>query len=209
MNTTNTYHRSRWIRAGILATLIALVAGGLIYWRIESARVYIDTATISAPSIALSASQPGTLQEVYVQPGDEVRADQQVARVGNELVKAKIAGVVIAIDDKAGAQVNPNEAVVTMIDPGALRVVGKIDEDKGFSRIQIGDTVAFTVDAFGGTTFNAVIDEVSPTSEQSGIVFSISDKREVKQFDVKARFDVAANPGIKNGMSARMWVYTR
>lgn len=200
--------RRHWIRTGIIVTVIAVLAGGLMYWRVQSTRVFIDSSMIQAPSIALSAAQPGTLEAIYVQPGDIVAAEQPVAQVGTGLVKAKIAGVIISIDDKVGAQVNPNEPVVTMIDPNALRVVGKIDEDKGYSRITVGDQVTFTVDALGGTQFSGVIDEVSPTSEQSGIVFSISDKREVKQFDVKARFDVQGNPGIKNGMSARLWVYT-
>lgn len=205
----HTTARSRWIRAGISISLIALIAGALVFWRIESSRVFIDTATVSAPAIDLAASQPGILQEVYVQPGDTVAAEQPVARVGNEIIKAKIAGVILRVGDKVGAQVNPSEPVVTMIDPSALRIIGRIDEDKGYSRIAVGDTVVFTVDALGSRQFSGVIDEVSPTSEQSGIIFSISDKREIKQFDVKARFDVAGNPAIKNGMSARLWVYTR
>src|SRR5262249_54386642 len=99
--------------------------------------------------------------------------------------------------------------VVEMIDPSELRVVGKVDENKGLDRIAVGDSVSFTVDAFGGKTYSAVVDEISPTSEQSGIVFNISDKREVKQFDVKARFDTAAYPELRNGMSARMWIYQK
>jgi hypothetical protein len=42
---------------------------------------------------------------------------------------------------------------------------------------------------------------------QSDIVFSISDKREEKEFEVKATFDADAYPELKNGMSAKMWVY--
>ncbi len=67
----------------------------------------------------------------------------------------------------------------------------------------------FTVDAFGGQTFTGVIDEVAPTSNQSGIVFNISNQRQVQQFDVKARFDTTAYPQLRNGMSARMWIYTK
>ena len=46
-------------------------------------------------------------------------------------------------------------------------------------------------------------------SQQSGVVFTISDKRETKQFLIKVRFDAAAYPELKNGMSARMWVYVQ
>lgn len=201
--------RTEWIRAGIVATIIVACAGGIIYWIYTSSQVYIDTATIEAPLINLSPSQPGTLQEVYVHEGDYVNDDAVVARVDNELVKTKVAGIVVSVPQTIGAVVDPTQPVVTMIDPTQLRVVGKIDEDKGLDRIAVGDRVAFTVDAFGSKNFYAVVDEVSPTSNQSAVVFNISDKREVKQFDIKARYDYSAYPDLKNGMSARMWVYTQ
>lgn len=192
-----------------MIAVIVLVAGGIAYWVITSARVYIDTATVEAPLIELAPSQAGVLQSVSVQPGDEVPAHTVVAQVGNELVKSKIAGTIVAVQEKAGAEITPGESVVSMIDPSQLRVVGKIDEDKGLSRIQVGDPVVFTVDAFGGKEYSGVIDEVSPTSEATQIVFNISDTRQEQQFDVKARFDVNAYPELKNGMSARLWVYQK
>jgi len=205
--TTNKSSRGIWIRTGIALTAIVVLAGGFIYWRVTSTRVYVDTASIEAPLIALAPSQAGTLEEVYVNVGDSVPQDTTVARVGNELIKSKVAGVIVSTPNNIGAQINPGTAVVTMVDPSQLRVVGKVDEDKGLDRIKVGDSVTFTVDAFGSKQFNGVIDEISPTSEQSGIVFNISGQREVKQFDVKARFDVNAAPNLKNGMSARMWIY--
>ena len=199
--------QKNWIRAGLVALCFVAIAAGLIYWFSVSKRVYVDSASIEAPLIQLSPAAPGVLQEVYVQEGDIVPANTPVARVGNELVKSKVSGVIVSVPETIGAQTSPSQPVVTMIDPTQLRVVGKVDEDKGLSRIQVGDTVTFTVDAFGRKQFSGVIDEVSPTSQQSGVVFNISDKRETKQFDVKARFDVQGNPGLKNGMSAKMWIF--
>ena len=131
------------------------------------------------------------------------------ALVGTEVVKSKIAGLIVSTSDTLGAPVAPGTNVVTMIDPSQLRVVGQIDENKGLAQIQVGDPVTFTVDAFGGKTFSAVVDEVAPTANASGIVFNISSQRQTQQFDVKARFDVNAYPLLKNGMSARMNVYTK
>jgi len=192
---------------GAIAGGVLLLAAGIIYWEVTSSRVAIDSASIMAPLIDLSPSQPGVLQSVAVQPGDSVPAEAVVAQIGNQLIKTKIAGTIVSVNQVIGAQINANESVVTMIDPTQLRVVGKIDEDKGLSRIQVGDKVVFTVDAFGGKQYSGVIDEVAPTSEQTQIVFNISDARQEQQFDVKARFDIAAYPELKNGMSARMWVY--
>jgi hypothetical protein len=103
----------------------------------------------------------------------------------------------------------PGSPVVSMIDPSQLRIIGKIDEDKGLSRIKVGDPAIFTIDAFGSTEFTGIVDEVSPTSNQSGVVFSISDKREIKQFDIKVRYDTLLYPQFKNGMSAKLRIYAK
>lgn len=201
--------KSVWIRTGLIVSLIAMTAAGFIYWRVTTSRVYVDSASIEAPLIDLSPSQAGTLEDVYVQVGDSVPQNATVARVGNELIKSKVAGIIVSVPDTIGAGTKPGEPVITMIDPTQLRVVGKVDENKGLDRLKVGDTVVFTVDTFGSKQYSAVVDEISPTSEQSGIVFNISDQREVKQFEVKARFDANVYSELKNGMSARMWVYGR
>jgi len=197
-----------WIRTSIIAIVILAVAGGIIYWLMTSQSVYIDSSSIKAPLINLAPSAPGILQEVYVHEGDVVNANTPVARVDNELVKSKVAGVIVSVPETIGAQVSPAQAVVTMIDPSQLRVVGEVDENKGLDKIKIGEPITFTVDAFGSQQFSGVIDEVAPTSNASGVVFNISSARETQQFDVKARFDTSKYPQLKNGMSARMWVFT-
>jgi multidrug resistance efflux pump len=97
--------------------------------------------------------------------------------------------------------------VATMIDPTQLRVVGNLDENKGLDNVVVGDPATFTVDAFGGEQFKGVVDEVAPTSEQSSVVFNISDERPTNQFAVYVRFDPTQYPQLKNGMSAKIWVY--
>ena len=206
-HTSKSSARARWIRTGIIVLVIAALAASLIYWQVISMRIYVDTSSIQAPEIDLAPSQAGILQSVSVKEGDTVNAYQTVAQVGNELIQSKVAGVVISVPNTVGAQVNPGTSVVTMIDLTQLRVVGEVDEDKGLDRIKVGDPVTFTVDAFGSKQFSGVVDEIAPTSQQSQIVFNISDQREEQQFDVKVRFDTNAYPQLKNGMSARMWIY--
>lgn len=188
-----------------------IIAAGAVaaYFIITSGRVSIDTASIQAPLIGLTSTAPGLLDTVYVHVGDTVAANQPVALVGTQVITSKVAGLVVSVNDTVGAPVSAGADVVTMIDTSQLRVVGRIDENKGFSLIHVGDPVTFTVDAFGGKTFTGVIDEVAPTSNQSGIVFNISSQRQIQQFDVKARFDTSAYPELKNGMSARMEIYTK
>ncbi len=199
--------RRAWIQAGLAVVLSGAIAAGLIYWMTENTRVYIDTAMVEAPVISLSPTSAGRLENVFVNEGDEVSANMPVAQVGNELVKTKIAGIITSVPDQIGAEVSPGQEVIEMIDPSQLRVVGKIDENKGLSRIAVGDPASFTVDAFGGKEYTGIVDEISPTSVQSGIVFNISDQRPTQQFAVKVRFDQSAYPELKNGMSARIWIY--
>ena len=96
-----------------------------------------------------------------------------------------------------------------MLDSKQFRVIGIIDEDKGLSRIKDGDTAVFTVDAYGSTQFMGIVDEVSPTSNQSGSRFSLSDKREIKQFNIKVRYDILLHPEFRNGMSVKLRVYAK
>ena len=191
------------------AVLVAGAVGGGIYWYVTSQRVYVDTAYVEAPLINLSSSHGGVLQDVLVNAGDTVPANTVVAQVGNDLVKTNIAGLIVNTNKQLGTLVNPGQTVVTMIDPNQLRVVGEVDEDKGLSQIKIGDPVTFTVDAFGSKQYQGVVDEISPTSQQSDVVFNISDQRPVEQFDVKVRYDITRYPELKNGMSARLWIYNR
>lgn len=200
--------RRRLAIFGGTGLIILIAAGTAAYLIFSNNRVSIDAASISAPLIDLAPVSAGRLNAVYVNAGDSVTANEPVALVGTEVVMSKVAGLIVNVNDTVGAQVGSAEDVVTMIDPTQLRVVGSIAENKGLAQIAVGDAVRFTVDAFGSKSFIAVVDEIAPTSNASDIVFSVSDQREEQNFDVKARFDTNAYPLLKNGMSARMTVYT-
>ncbi len=194
---------------GGLALLIIAIAGIASYFIFADREVAIDTSSISAPIITLSPVSSGRLNAVYVNEGDILPANTPVALVGTEVLKTKVAGLIVQVNDTIGAQIAPGASVVEMIDPTQLRVVGRIDETKGLAQIRVGDPVTFTVDAFGSELFNGVVDEIAPTSNQSGIVFDISSQRETQQFDIKVRFNTSTYPQLKNGMSARMWIHTK
>ncbi len=186
--------------------LLAIAIGGGAYLKYSSARVAIDKAQISATIVNLGSSVPGVLQEIHVHPGDIVLPNTIVARVENEAIKTKLGGLVVSVQNDIGKRFNPGEAIVSIIDPQELRIVGQLAEDKGLNDVHVGQHATFTVDAFGSRMFYGIVDSVSPTSRDSGIVFSISDKREEKNFDVKVRFDIKAYPELKNGMSAKITV---
>jgi multidrug resistance efflux pump len=199
--------RSPMIIAAVAIIVVAAGIFGVAYLKASGMSIYTDKAEISADVTNLAPTQSGTLEEVFVNPGDQVAANTVVARVGNELIKTTSSGIIASTNDSVGALVNPGQTVVSMIDPADLRVVGHIDENKGLSDIEVGDRAEFTVDAFGSKKFDGIVDEVSPVSRQGDVVFNISDKRETSQFDVKVRFDTSAYPELKNGMSAKLHIY--
>lgn len=211
MESNNTETKPRDTKKIAIYALVALVvigaiAGGL-YLIIASERIYVDKAQILAPSINLSAKTSGILEELLVQEGDTVKENQVVARVGNELIKAQTDGLITKADANIGQSFNPGQPVVTMISPSDLRVVGQIDEDKGYKDLRVGQHAVFQVDAFGSTDFNGIVDEVSDTPNNTDVVFNISDKRTLKNYDVKIRFNLAEYPQLKNGLSAKIWIY--
>ena len=194
----------------VLACLIlAATVGFLVYLKSSSEKVSIDKSEVNAPEIDLAPTSSGYLEDMFVKKGDLVVSGEPVARVGNELVEAKINGEVIGADATIGTLYSPGQPVVKMISSDSLRIVGHLDENKGLNRIKVGDYATFTVDTFGSQQYEGVVDEISPTSRASDVVFSISDQRAVQVFDVKVRFDTDKYPELKNGMSARLTIYTK
>jgi multidrug resistance efflux pump len=196
-NTTEKVTKQSGGRRNLLVAIVGAlviigVVGGVAYFYVSSKTVYIDQSVIQAPLINLSPANSGVLQNVFVNVGDMVTANEPVAQVGNEIVEAQTSGEIVSVDQNIGEYENAltGQAIVaTMIDPTQLRVVGELDENKGLADIKVGDAAMFTVDAFGGQQFQGVVDEVAPTSNAGSVVFDISDQRPTNQFDVYVRFD--------------------
>lgn len=179
-------------------------AAGIWYYLDQQKYVSSDKASVSVPMIQLTPKAQGVLKSIYVAEGQKVIANQAVARVNDDVILTEISGVIATTKQDIGAIYNPGQAVVTMYDPAQMKIVVSIEEDQGLNDIQIGDKVKFTVDAFGSQEFDGTVEEISPISRNGDIVFSISDKRQMQNFDVKIAYDINALPNFKNGMSAKV-----
>ncbi len=197
----------KWIEIGVLAAILVGLLFTAYWWFVIRMQVYTDKAVIEAPLIDIGPSTPSILKQVLVKEGDEVLANAPVARVGDSYLLTSSGGLVVGINNSVGALFSPGEPVVTMINPSDLRLVAKVDENAGLSDVKPGDKVVFTLDAFGSKKFNGTVEEIVPTSYQSSVAFSISDKRAEQQFAVKISYDAVNHPEILNGMSARVWIY--
>ena len=196
----------------LVLTLVGFIVAGLVIgvylWKANE-RIYVEKSYIKASKIVLASATGGILNQLLVHSGDRVVQNQIIAQVGNNLVRAKKSGIIINTQDKLGEYFTPGMAVASMIIPDDLRVYAQVEEDKGLKEIKIGQPVIFTVDAFGSQKFVGIVDEISSTARTTDVVFNISDKRENKEYNVKIRFNTTQYSEIKNGMSAKVWIYRK
>lgn len=193
----------------IIFVVIFGALAGFLFWQMTKNTVFVEDSVLDAPIINLSPTSAGTLNALYVKEGDRIPANSEVALVGSQIIYAKEGGIVSFAPDVLGSYFSPGQTVVSVVNIAEMRVVGEIKETDGLSKLKIGQRAIFTVDAFDGKEYDGIVDQVSPVSNENGVVFSISDKRPVKRFDVKLRFDIARYPELKSGMSAKMTVYTK
>lgn len=201
----NSGHKSIFVISASIFAVAGVVA--LIYLWQASKEVYVDKCQIEADSVNLSSTAGGRLNAIYVKDGDTIGANQLIVQVGNDIVRSKIAGLIIDAPTSVGANYAPNQTVATMINPNELRLDAKVEEDEGLDSIKVGQKVIFTVDAFGSRKYYGLVSSIAPTSRASDVVFNISSAREEQDFDVKIRFDVSKYPELKNGMSGKAWIY--
>jgi multidrug resistance efflux pump len=198
-----------WMQSLISFVVIFGALAGFLFWQTQKNTVLVENSDLEAPIINLTPSAPGILNALYVKEGDIVEANAQIALVGSQIISTKVGGIVSSAPDVLGSYFSPGQTIVSIVNTSEMKVVGKIDETKGLNSLSAGQRATFTVDTFPGKVYSGIVDEISPVSDDNGILFSISDKRPVKKFDVKVRFNVADYPELKSGMSAKITVYTK
>lgn len=201
--------KKRTILKPILALVIlVLFSSAYLFYLTMQGKVNIDNSLIQAPVIVVSPSSAGKVQEIDVKEGQTVQTGDALAVVGSQTLRADTDGLIISAPDLTGSVVNAQTTLIQMIRPVNMRVAGTIDENKGLNLIHVGQVISFTVDALPGKTFWGYVDEISPSANSQVFSFSTSTERQTQQFTVYAKFDLTKHPQIKNGMSAKMVVYT-
>jgi multidrug resistance efflux pump len=199
----------QFLRVAGLFILVLLIIGAFLYYVFTVNRVFIDDSLIQAPIITITPTTSGRVQEMDVAEGQYVQKGDTLAVVGSETIRANTDGLIINAPDQTGASVTPATPLIQMVRAVDLRVAGTIDEDKGLDQIKVGQVVSFSVDAFPGKTYWGYVDEVAPTAKTAQISFSISSERPTQQFLVYAHYDTTEYPELRNGMSAKIVVFTK
>lgn len=200
--------KNNLIIIGALLIIIALL-GTVIFFKLTTDRIRIDNSVIQTPVIIVSPSTAGKVQQIDVKEGQAVSSGDTLAVVGSETIRAQTDGLVISATDLTGSTVNQSTQLIQMIRPVNTRVQGTIDENKGLNQIKVGQVVSFTIDALPGKTYWGYVDEISASANAPAFSFSTSTERSTQQFTVYAKYDTFKYPDIKNGMSAKMVIYTK
>jgi len=198
-----------WMHSLISFVSIFGLLAVFLFWQSTKGTVFIENSDLEAPIINLSPTLPGTLNALYVKEGDVVSENSEVALVGSQIIYTKDGGVVSYAPVVLGSYFSPGQTIVSIVNIKEMKVVGQIEETKGLSSLKEGQRATFTVDAFPDKNYEGVVDQISPVSSDNGVVFSISDKRPIKKFNVKVRFSVDLYPELKSGMSAKITVHTK
>jgi multidrug resistance efflux pump len=198
-----------WMHSLISFVVIFGLLGLFLFWQVETNTVFIENSNLEAPIINLAPSAPGVLNALYVKEGDVVADNSPVALVGSETISTKNGGLVASAPVVLGSYFSPGETVVSIVNVNEMKVIGQLEETKGLDKIKVGQRATFSVDTFPGKTYEGVVDEISAVSDNTGVLFNISDQRPIEKFDVKVRFNIANYPELKSGMSAKITVYTK
>ena len=177
-----------WVQSLTSFIIIFGLLGVFLFWQNERGRISIENSSLDAPIVNLTPASPGTLNAIYVKEGDRIEANSPVALVGSQIIYSKEGGIVASAPYVLGSYFSPGQTVASVVNDQKMRVVGKIEETKGLSSIKIGQAATFTVDAFPKNKYVGIVNEISSVSIDSGIIFSISDKRPVKKFNVYIKF---------------------
>ncbi len=196
------------LRIILVVIVSALLIGGYIYFQLSKDRVAIESSLVQAPIIMISPETPGKILNIKVYEGEQVKKGDALAIVGTSSLNAYQDGLIVSTNNAIGSIASSQIPVVQMINFSDMRIAGTLDENKGLDKVKIGQAVAFTVDALPNQNFWGYVDEISPTAKQTQLQFSVSSERPTQQFIVYARFNAYSYPQIKNGMSAKMTVYT-
>jgi len=198
-----------WIQSLLAIIVIFGTLSFFLYWQSVKNDVFIENSYLKAPIANIAPTTSGVLNAVYVKDGDRIGPNSQIALVGSEILYSKEGGIVTSAPKVLGSYYNVGQTVISIVDDSQMKVVGSIEETKGLKSIMVGNIASFTVDAYPENNYSGIVENVSAVSNESSVVFSISDKRAIKKFDVTVRFDHNKYPELKSGMSAKITVNTR
>jgi multidrug resistance efflux pump len=141
------------LRVMLVVIVAVLLIGGYIGYQLLKDRVSIEDSLVQAPIITISPQTPGTIADIKVYEGEQVKKGDALAIVGTSSLNAYQDGLIVSTDNAIGSLASSQTPVVQMINFADMRIAGTIDENKGLDKVKVGQVVSFTIDALPGQTF--------------------------------------------------------
>jgi macrolide-specific efflux system membrane fusion protein len=144
---------------------------------VDAARANVDSAnaSVNAALAKLAQVQGGALPTDIGQAREavntaELALNQAQYDVDNAVLKAPMAGTVVAVGINPGDQVGASTAAFTLLDPTMLRIDATVDESSVI-KLKPGMPVTVTFDALQGRQFQGIVAVVTPAGvTQQGVV---------------------------------------
>lgn len=193
-----------------IVVLLAVIGAAVYYFLQTSAHSgnLTVSGTIEATEVSLGSLAGGRVDQVNVQEGDPVGADEVVAVVngasrgasGREMIHTPIAGIVLYRHVEPGEIASAGAPLVTVIDPEHLQLTVYVPEDR-YGRIELGQVLPVMVDSFPAATFEGTVTHIATKAEFTPRNVQTTDNRKTTVFAV--RLDLPPSSGkLKPGMPA-------
>lgn len=192
-----------------IVLLVAMLAAAAYYVIpiLTDDGVFAVSGTVEANEVRLAAERGGRVEQVFVEEGDAVQANQVLVEIhpnagggARERVRSPLDGVVLYRSVEPGEVAAAGAPLVTVADLGDLSLTVYVPEDR-YGRIVLGETYPVTVDSFPGEVFTGTVRHISDKAEFTPRNVQTTDSRKTTVFAI--RLDLPAESGkLKPGMPA-------
>ncbi|MBI2976356.1 MAG: efflux RND transporter periplasmic adaptor subunit [Chloroflexi bacterium] len=167
----------------------------------------INSSSVSAAYAQLTQAQANLAKLEAGPTGPQLkaaRAQVEQARIALDIARANLAkatlaapfaGVVSAVNVKAGEPANGALPAVVLVDTSVFHIDVTVDE-VDVARIALGQLLTVTLDALPGETFSGKVDRVAPTATVNGGVVSYAVRLVLEPVDAPLRSGMSATADI-------------
>ncbi|PZE19914.1 efflux RND transporter periplasmic adaptor subunit [Paenibacillus xerothermodurans] len=207
----------------LAVAVLAAVGGGFSFWYQSHYFVKSEDARVAGDIYRVMPRIAGKLTSLQVSEGDTVLTDQVVGQqdstnlptsnLDQAALRSPISGTVIKTMAKAGEVVSPGQTIAMVVNKKELYVTANIEE-VDIHRVQVGQTVEFTVDTFAGSTLSGKVIEIGeatastfsllPATNTSGNFTKIT-----QRMPIKISIDDQQGLGLSPGMSAVIKIHVK
>ena len=147
----------------IAAVIVILLAGlGIAGYFIYEGSFYYqtDNAKVDTDIYQLTANASGQLVIMNISQGDEVKAGQMLAQVEKgPYVRSPVDGTVTDVRMQKGDYVTASDAILVVAKTSDMYITANVEETN-ILKIQIGQSVSVSLDAYG-KSFDGYIEDVN------------------------------------------------